>query len=214
MFDIEIVKRGTIDVVDSKLVYKVLGVKSQHIDWLRRRIENYGFEENNDYYLPLKNMKQSSGRGGHNRKDFYLTIDMAKELCMIENNDIGKKARRYFIQAEKELRKHESVRLATKQVRRSLTDAVSDSGEVERMHGHAYSTYTRLAYSLTGLSPEYKEFKKEKTTFEFRDSISSEKLERLENAESMIKSLLSLEKEYGEIKEALVPLFERKEITK
>lgn len=41
------------------------------------------------------------------KTDYLLLMDMAKELCMVENNDKGKKARRYFIEKEKELKKLE-----------------------------------------------------------------------------------------------------------
>ena len=41
--------------------------------------------------------------GRRPRKEYFVTLDMAKELCMVENNDKGKEARRYFIKCEKEL---------------------------------------------------------------------------------------------------------------
>ena len=47
-------------------------------------------------------MKKS--KGGRPINEYYITIDMAKELCMVENNEIGKKLRRYFIETEKRYR--------------------------------------------------------------------------------------------------------------
>ncbi|WP_240536708.1 phage antirepressor KilAC domain-containing protein [Bartonella sp. WD12.1] len=43
----------------------------------------------------------SKGRGGHNRKEYHLTLDMAKELAMVERNEKGKQARQYFIECER-----------------------------------------------------------------------------------------------------------------
>lgn len=134
-----------------------------------------------------------------------------------ETDDLRHKLITQFTAMKDYIQKQAVIRLAGIEVRRSLTDTVRDSGEVERMHGHAYSTYTRLAYSLTGLYPEYQEFKKtagKDSTIKFRDSLEGVKLERLTTTETLIKALLSLEKEYGDIKTALEPLFKKKEIEK
>lgn len=75
--------------------------------WITGRIKEYGFVEGEDFQVfdfP-DSENQKKGRGGDRRSiDYHLTMDMAKELAMIENNDIGRQVRRYFIQAEKELR--------------------------------------------------------------------------------------------------------------
>lgn len=70
--------------------------------WINSRIEEYGFVEGEDYSPVLGN--RSDGKAGKRRTDYHLTLDMAKELAMIENNEIGRAVRRYFIQAEKTLR--------------------------------------------------------------------------------------------------------------
>lgn len=76
-------------------------------NWVKGRIDEYSFVEGVDFVIfdspNLANQKK--GRGGDRRSiDYHLTLDMAKELAMIENNEIGRQVRRYFIQAEKELR--------------------------------------------------------------------------------------------------------------
>jgi phage anti-repressor protein len=210
MFELEIITKKGEQLIDSKLLHKALEVRSYHADWIRRRIENYQFEKGKDYHSILSN--RSDGKAGKKRRDYLLTIDMAKELCMIENNDIGKKARRYFINAEKQLRKHEIVRIATKEARKTLTDSVRESGENVRMHGHGYSNYTNLAYDLAGIKEEYKTFKAAKHPHPFRDALSNSQLRRLEGIELLIRSMVDADKQYSEIKESLKPLFEKKEI--
>jgi anti-repressor protein len=74
--------------------------------WVTSRITEYGFIENQDYFLLSKTGKQTSGRGGHNRKDYHLTLDTAKELAMVERNEKGRQIRRYFIECEKRLREN------------------------------------------------------------------------------------------------------------
>lgn len=94
MLEIEIIQRKGIDVIDSKLLHKKLEVASYHADWIRRRIENYGFIENKDYYVD----QYSTVRGGKKRKSYLITVDMSKHLAMIENNHIGQNVREHFIQ--------------------------------------------------------------------------------------------------------------------
>lgn len=190
MNDIQIAKKGKINVVDSRVLHKQLMVRSQHADWLRRRIDNYGFEEGKDFYSEM-----SESTGGRRAKTFLITLDMAKELSMLENSDIGRNVRKYFISRDSELRSIETHRLAGILTRKSLTDEIKDTGENERMHGHGFSTYTRLAYKLTGIKKGS------------RDDLSVDDLDRLETVEGIMKGLLKAGKCYSDIKEALLPIF-------
>ena len=73
--------------------------KTKYNDWIKDRITKYKFEKNIDFIgFSLKNEKPIGGRP---TKEYYLTIDTAKEICMIENNDNGRKIRKYFIEIEK-----------------------------------------------------------------------------------------------------------------
>ncbi len=190
----EVQKHGKVEVVDSRLLHKELQVRTQHSEWMRRRIDLYGFVKGEDYFLLSKNGYQT-GRGGHNWKTYLLTHDMSKELAMLENNEIGKKVRRFFIKRDKELRSIEAVRIAGIKARRTLTDEIRDSGENERMHGHGFSTYTNLAYKLTGIQKGN------------RDILCEEDLKRLEDAEALMKALLKTGQSYSEIKETMMPIF-------
>lgn len=86
-------------LVSARELHEGLKVKSRFNDWITNRIKKYGFEENLDYTKILVQCKR-----GQNEYDFYITVDMAKELCMVENNELGRQFRKYFIEAEKELR--------------------------------------------------------------------------------------------------------------
>ena len=56
-----------------------------------------------------------------------------------------------FFKARQELARREAQRAVKVPVRRSLTDAIRDSGEAERMKGYAYNSYTNLIYkTVTG----------------------------------------------------------------
>ena len=82
---------------NAETLFKFLVVNSKFADWIKNRIAQYGFIENQDYIV------KTTYTGRRPRKEYFVTLDMAKELCMVENNDKGKEARRYFIKCEKEL---------------------------------------------------------------------------------------------------------------
>ena len=83
-------------------LHNYLEVKTQFKDWFPRMCE-YGFTESIDFN-PLKN-EQVRLEGGREVKreiqDYQLTIDTAKEIAMIQRNEKGKQARKYFIELEK-----------------------------------------------------------------------------------------------------------------
>lgn len=79
--------------------------KTKFADWIKQRIEHYKFAEYQDFFTFRKFTKRDQKDNlGTKTKEYYLTIDMAKELCMVENNEIGRKIRKYFIEVEKRYR--------------------------------------------------------------------------------------------------------------
>jgi phage anti-repressor protein len=88
--------------VNARDIHNYLQVNSKFADWIKRAISKYDFKENIDYVCFLKNEK-----AGNNAisKEYIVTMDMAKELAMLENNPKGKETRKYFINCEKELQK-------------------------------------------------------------------------------------------------------------
>ncbi|EFN2801287.1 phage antirepressor Ant [Campylobacter coli] len=82
-----------------------LEVNSKFADWIKNRINQYDFIENQDYII------KEVFTGRRPRKEYYVTLDMAKELCMVENNEKGRQARRYFIECEKRLKNIEAEQM-------------------------------------------------------------------------------------------------------
>jgi phage anti-repressor protein len=90
--------------VDARELHAVLQVGKDFSTWLKDRIAKYGYQESIDYTenLDSPNLGNQKSHGGDRRSiDYSLTLDMAKELAMLEGNERGRMARRYFIQAEK-----------------------------------------------------------------------------------------------------------------
>ena len=113
----ELIKIQTNEVgencVSARELHEGLGNKRQFTDWIKQRITRYNFEENIDYIkvsLVSQNCEIKTGRGGDTKSvDYIITVDMAKELCMVENNELGRKFRKYFIESEKKLKEIKEI---------------------------------------------------------------------------------------------------------
>lgn len=83
-------------------LYICLGVTTRFNDWVSRRVAEYGFVDGQDFYSEMS--KKAKGQKGRNSVDYTFSVDMAKELSMVERTDAGRNIRRYFIDCEKQLR--------------------------------------------------------------------------------------------------------------
>ncbi len=101
-----IINNEVVHTVNAKELWKFLEVQTRFNDWIARQIEEYGFFEGNDFYSNL-----SKSTGGRQAKNYTLTLDMAKELAMVERNEKGKQARRYFIECERKLKEARQQRV-------------------------------------------------------------------------------------------------------
>ena len=81
--------------VSGRELHELLDVKTAYKDWFPRMCE-YGFAEGTDFCSFL-----SESTGGRPATDHQLTIEMAKEICMLQRNDKGKQVRQYFLNLEK-----------------------------------------------------------------------------------------------------------------
>lgn len=76
-------------------LHEFLEVETPFNKWFSRMCE-YGFTDGADFQTFL-----SESTGGRPATDAQITIDMAKEICMLQRNEKGKQARQYFLQIEK-----------------------------------------------------------------------------------------------------------------
>lgn len=84
-------------VVSARELHSFLESKRDFSNWIKDRIQKYDFIENQDYTRFNKIVETTGGRS----IEYALTIDTAKELSMVEGNEKGKQARRYFIDQER-----------------------------------------------------------------------------------------------------------------
>jgi anti-repressor protein len=119
-------------VVSGRQLHEALGVKTPYSMWFDRMVE-YGFTENQDFLL--NNFVKQTGRGGHNKVDHIIKLDMAKEIAMIQRTDRGKEVRQYFIQVEKDFNSPEKIMarallLADKKIQKLETQIEADKPKV------------------------------------------------------------------------------------
>lgn len=93
--------------ISGRELYEALGIKTQYTKWFARMCE-YGFAENTDFIAVSQ--KRLTAQGNETTfTDHAITIDMAKEICMIQRSEIGKRCREYFIEVEKKWNSPEAV---------------------------------------------------------------------------------------------------------
>ena len=101
---IKIIERDGRQLVIGRELHEFLEIRTKYKDWFRRMVE-YGFEEEIDF------IRVAQKRATNNLKnpvttviDHAISIDMAKEISMIQRTEKGKEARQYFINCEKKLK--------------------------------------------------------------------------------------------------------------
>lgn len=120
--------------VDARELYEFLNVGRDFTTWIKKRLSDYGFEKNVDYVVTLTRTGERQNVIKHN---YFLTLDTAKEIAMVENNDRGRQARRYFIEVEK---RYKQMQDAT---------ALPKPGTVAALHLEA----ARIATEVAGVKP-------------------------------------------------------------
>lgn len=83
--------------VSARDLHELLNIKTRFNDWFSRMCE-YGFEESKDFY---SKMSKTSEYGGRPQTEYMISIDMAKQICMIQRSPEGKQIRQYFLDLEK-----------------------------------------------------------------------------------------------------------------
>lgn len=85
-----------VPTVDARDLHAFLEVETRYNDWIANRIRDFGFSENTDFVTLTENLVSGGKRTVHR-----ISLDMGKELGMVERTDKGKEVRRYFIECEK-----------------------------------------------------------------------------------------------------------------
>lgn len=83
--------------VSARELHEKLNIGTKFTTWFER-MKDYGFSEGNEFFPKLG---ETSEQGGRPQTDFQISVDMAKQICMIQRSPEGKMIRQYFIDLEK-----------------------------------------------------------------------------------------------------------------
>lgn len=128
--------------VNGRELHDALHVKTAYKDWFPRMCD-YGFSEGMDFRSFL-----SESSGGRPATNHWLTIDMAKQLCMIQRTDIGRKFRQYFIQVEEAWNSPEAI------MARALQIANSKIESLERQNQEMTNVIAIQGQQITEMQPK------------------------------------------------------------
>jgi phage anti-repressor protein len=136
---INVVERNGEQAVRARDLHEALGVKRAFSTWTKDRIEKYGFVEEEDF---LPNLEESTG--GRPGTDYLLSVGMAKEIAIVENNEKGREIRRYLIKTEEAWNSPEAV----------VQRALQVSGTALRGQGEMMRMLDKEAAAMQKVSPD------------------------------------------------------------
>ena len=118
---------GERPAVSARELHEFLGVETRFNDWFSRMCE-YGFLEGEDFYSFLS----KTPTGGRPAQDAALSIDMAKEICMLQRNEKGKLARQYFLALERDWNSPERVMARALEIAHKKLRCLEEQRELDR----------------------------------------------------------------------------------
>ena len=86
--------------VSGRELHEKLGIRTRYNDWFPR-MAKYGFEEGKDYILFTQKCSTYNPKNPWTTViDHQITLPMAKQICMIQRSEAGRKYRKYFLEIE------------------------------------------------------------------------------------------------------------------
>ncbi len=190
----------------ARRLFEWLADEKNYSRWLEKNITGNVFAENEFFTITSK----TSPKGGRPMENYKITSSLAKKISMMSKTERGEQARDYFIGCEQVLAKLLEERHKTElerakgiAVRQALTKSLQLSQENERMHGHAYSTYTNCIYKALfnkNANQLREQFGIDKKA-NLRDCFTQEELKAIESTERLVSGLVDCGWGYDQIKD-------------
>jgi len=126
---IKITKHEGKQAVSARELHGFLESKRDFSNWIKDRIDKYGLIEEVDF--TLAKIVERGKSGAQTKIEYALTLDCAKELAMVEGNEKGRQARRYFIACEKKLQETHKTGVSYIEDTSSILELLSDVSTVK-----------------------------------------------------------------------------------
>lgn len=221
--------------INARDVHRLLKVGRDYSTWIKARIKQAGFIENQDFVI-VENLSSPELASANNEQlspmarpqkliDYIVSLDMAKHLCLMEKNEIGRAVRQHFIDAERQLKQvaptvykntlaKTQARLASIDHNREMTDAIKAmlqrTGTTPKTYH--YSQEQEMLDSLV-LGMNVRQWrKKQGIVGNVRDQFTTEQLNTLKILQSTNTALINLDMNYHERKGRLLELAERERL--
>lgn len=140
--------------VSARDLHQRLEIKTQYTKWFERMC-SYGFVENTDFILVSQKSLTNNPKNPYTEiTDHQITINMAKELCMLQRNEMGKKFRQYFIEVEEQWNRPEMVmaralKMANNQMEELKLESAEQKERIKELEPKAEYTDKILATENT-----------------------------------------------------------------
>ncbi|WP_080097916.1 antA/AntB antirepressor family protein [Salmonella enterica] len=213
-------------IVSARALHKALGVKRDFTTWIKDRIKRYCFIDGVDYVVvenltsPVLGRSKSRQRVEH---DYLITLNMGKEIAMVERSEQGRSIRRYFIKCEEELHKAAPEKAAA--LRRELKARITVASYFKPMcaaldlqraeqgkatQPHNYTTEANmLARIVLGGITARQWAQSNGVAVDPRDHMNALQLEHLSYLEQSNITLIELGQDYHQRKAELMRLSQR-----
>ncbi|WP_392558740.1 antA/AntB antirepressor family protein [Orbus mooreae] len=218
--------------VSAKQLHACLNVGNDFSTWIKERINKYGFIKDDDYLVfdSSKNRNQSTkieqlnkwetSRGGDRRSiDYHLTLNMAKELAMIENNEHVRAIRKYFIRCEEQLKqvapaiqkkeiKRLKARLETINYSGPMCDALAEQRKAlgKSANSHVFTNEFDMINRIVLGMPSSKYKEAHNLTGNIRDNLTEFQLNHIAHLENANTTLINIGYDYHQRKAELIKL--------
>lgn len=230
---IPILQKDNKEHINGRILHEQLKVGRDYTNWIKQQLKDVDAEKGKDFYFVLKGNKdfcspskanKKSGSGGHNKKEYYITIKIAKEIAMIagvkggntnpELKEISQKVRKYFIRMEEAVKRDcewQNIRNpqkdVTNRIRKFLYIKYIKTFKVKPKSEYLFTSnmdmINLIAFGF--IAKEINEYLERDNDGKTRDHLRSECLERLtfllDNHEILLKRGFDFDKRESELLE-------------